>query len=119
MKLYIFVIAILLSAGCSHKSEVPAPVVGTENSATRVVACLDLQDRAISMTVDEYVSENGLNLSDNQKLALRLAWGEELAKNGAMDRFNEACVRALTDERYKCGMSSVDLEGFGKCMNQK
>src|ERR1700677_2841943 len=81
--LSLFVVASL--AGCASRSarEASAKAAGKEaafvNEEQRMMACLDLRDHIVDLYADEYVEEQGLSMTGNERVAFRHGWAEELA----------------------------------------
>lgn len=112
-------VLILALAGCAaHKvgrgTATPTAQFATEEQ--RMLACLDLRDHVVALYADEYVEEQGLELSQTERAAFRNGWAEELAKKGTFDRFERSCFFGLTPRKYECGMSSHTTDGLAACM---
>ena len=113
----VFIVAL---AGCSARSATPvnAPhrsqAFGTEEQ--RLMACLDLRDHIVDLYAEEYVSREGLSMSQQERSAFRDGWAEELAKRGTFDRFEQSCFLSLTPSKYRCGMASQTTDGLVACM---
>jgi len=105
-------------AGCAHHgadAQFARPqAFNTEEQ--KILACLDLQDHIVDLYAEEYVSHEGLTLSNNEKAAFRDGWAEELAKRGTFDRFEQSCFYGLTPGKYDCGMQSKTTGGLAACM---
>lgn len=107
-------------AGCGSRSAVQpgssqhAQVFGTEEQ--KLLACLDLRDHIVDLYADEYVSREGLAMSRQERVAFRDGWGEELAKRGTFERFEQSCFYSLTPSKYHCGMASQSTDGLVACM---
>lgn len=80
------------------------------------MACLDLRDHIVDLYADEYVSREGLSMSQQERSAFRDGWAEELAKRGTFDRFEQSCFLSLTPSKYRCGMASQTTDGLVACM---
>lgn len=87
------------------------------DEAARQMACLDLRDHAVELFADDYLAENAVTLSEAQRAAFRVGWGEELAKKGAFTRFEAACFGTLKPEFYSCGMTAKTPAAIVACMH--
>jgi hypothetical protein len=109
-------------AGCAARTPPEAKSaahVGSPQFATEVqkqLACLDLRDHIVSLYADEYVEEQGLELTRDERNAFRSGWAEELAKKGTFERFEQSCFFSLTPQKYQCGMASQSTDGLVACM---
>ena len=109
-------------AGCASRSsrEASAKAAGKEaaflTEEQRMMACLDLRDHIVNLYADEYVEEQGLSMSGNERTAFRHGWAEELARKGTFERFEQTCFYGLTPHKYECGMSSTTTDGLTACM---
>jgi len=104
--------------GCAHHTNDAqfARPQQFNNEEQKILACLDLQDHIVDLYAKEYVSHEGLTLSNNEKVAFRDGWAEELAKRGTFDRFEQSCFYGLTPGKYECGMQSQTTGGLVACM---
>jgi len=118
------VVAPVLAMGlvaCSHPS---APAKAARRDASRqfaneeakILACLDLRDHIVALYADEYVHEQGLEMTQAERTAFRDGWAEELAKKGTFERFESSCFYSLTPRKYQCGMASQTTDGLVACM---
>jgi hypothetical protein len=111
---------ILALVGCSaHKAGHSAASPRTTQFATeeqKLMACLDLRDHVVALYADEYVEEQGLEMTQTERTAFRNGWAQELAKKGTFDRFEQSCFYGLTPRKYQCGMASQTTEGLVACM---
>lgn len=82
----------------------------------RMMACLDLRDHIVDLYADEYVEEQGLSMSTEERAAFRHGWAEELARKGTFERFEQSCFYGLTPRKYHCGMASTTTDGLSACM---
>jgi hypothetical protein len=80
------------------------------------LACLDLRDHIVALYADEYVEQQGLEMTKIERDAFRSGWAEELAKKGTFDRFEQSCFFSLTPRKYQCGMASSSTDGLSACM---
>lgn len=109
-------------AGCASRSTSEAKSAAHPNTpqfATEVqkqLACLDLRDHIVALYADEYVEEQGLELTKPERDAFRSGWAEELAKKGTFERFEQSCFFSLTPRKYQCGMASQTTDGLVACM---
>jgi hypothetical protein len=109
-------------AGCASRSSSGAKSAVHANSsqfATEVqkqLACLDLRDHIVALYADEYVEDQGLELTKTERDAFRSSWAEELAKKGTFERFEQSCFLSLTPRKYQCGMASQTTDGLVACM---
>jgi hypothetical protein len=107
--------------GCASRSPSEAksaraktPQFDTEEQ--KQLACLDLRDHIVALYADEYVEQQGLEMSKNERDAFRSGWAEELAKKGTFERFEQSCFFSLTPRKYQCGMASQTTDGLAACM---
>jgi hypothetical protein len=118
--LLVLFIAVFLTACASRSArEASAKAAGKEAFSTeekRMMACLDLRDHIVDLYADEYVEEQGLNMSGNERVAFRHGWAEELARKGTFERFEQSCFYGLTPRKYECGMASTTTDGLSACM---
>jgi hypothetical protein len=98
----------------SAKAAAKEPGFSTEEK--RMMACLDLRDHIVDLYADEYVEEQGLSMSGNERVAFRHGWAEELARKGTFERFEQSCFYGLTPRKYECGMASTTTDGLTACM---
>jgi hypothetical protein len=118
------VLVVIVLAGCASRGslkakppDLPRPGdLATEEQ--RLLACLDLRDHIVSLYADAYVEEQGLDMSNQERDAFRSGWGEELAKKGTFERFEQACVAGVTSGRYHCGMASRTTDTLSACMKR-
>ena len=119
----VFVVASL--AGCASRSarEASAKAAAGKGAEAafiteeqRMIACLDLRDHIVDLYADEYVEEQGLSMSGNERVAFRHGWAEELARKGTFERFEQTCFYGLTPRKYECGMASKTTDGLTACM---
>jgi hypothetical protein len=109
-------------AGCASRAarEASAEAAGKDaafvTEEQRMMACLDLRDHIVALYADEYVEEQGLSLSGNERVAFRHGWAEELARKGTFERFEQTCFYGLTLRKYECGMASTTTNGLTACM---
>jgi hypothetical protein len=82
----------------------------------KLMACLDLRDHVVALYADEYVEQQGLEMSQTERTAFRNGWAEELAKKGTFERFEQSCFYGLTPRKYECGMASQTTDGLVACM---
>jgi hypothetical protein len=116
----VFVLAVVL-AGCGA-APAAAPRTpqrqegqfGSEDQ--KIMACLDLRDHIVDLYADEYVHEQGLEMSRAERTAFRDGWAEELARKGTFERFEQSCFFSLTPNKYRCGMASHTTDGLVACM---
>ncbi len=80
------------------------------------MACLDLRDHIVAIYADEYVEQQGLELSSHERAAFRNGWAEEIAKKGTFESFERSCFASLTPRKYRCGMASQTADGLVACM---
>jgi hypothetical protein len=115
-------LAVVAVTGCASRSTTeaasahpPKPAeLATEEQ--RLLACLDLRDHVVSIYADEYVEQQGLDLSSNERAAFRTGWAEEIAKRGTFETFERSCFFSLTPGKYRCGMASQSADGLVACM---
>jgi hypothetical protein len=111
---------ILALVGCAaHNAGQRAASPRSTQFATeeqKLLACLDLRDHVVALYADEYVEQQGLEMSQTERTAFRNGWAEELAKKGTFDRFEQSCFFGLTPRKYQCGMASQTTEGLVACM---
>jgi hypothetical protein len=115
----VFVVALVACAtACARAPSTSArvPLFGFPNEEQRILACLDLQDHLVDLFADEYVSRQGVRLTAHQRAAFRAGWGEQLAKGGTFEPFEQSCFGNLTTRRFDCGMSSRTTSGVDACM---
>ena len=106
-------------AGCAARGgQGAAPPRGAQfaTEEQKLMACLDLRDHVVALYADEYVSEQGLEMSQTERTAFRNGWAEELAKKGTFERFEQSCFYSLTPRKYECGMASQTTDGLVACM---
>ncbi len=112
----------LAATGCASRAscEAKARAAGKEaafvTEEQRMMACLDLRDHIVNLYADEYVEEQGLSMSGNERVAFRHGWAEELARKGTFERFEQTCFYGLTPHKYECGMASKTTDGLTACM---
>ena len=82
----------------------------------RQMACLDLRDHIVSLYADEYVEQQGLEMTRAERAAFRDGWAQELARKGTFERFEQSCFFGLTPGTYRCGMASSTTDGLAACM---
>jgi hypothetical protein len=70
----------------------------------------------VDLYADEYVEEQGLSMTGNERVAFRHGWAEELARKGTFERFEQSCFYGLTPHKYECGMASTTTGGLTACM---
>lgn len=116
------VLTIFALTGCASRQtdEAKARTAG-QNAAfsteeARMMACLDLRDHIVNLYADEYVEEQGLSMTGNERTAFRHGWAEELARKGTFERFEQSCFYGLTPRKYECGMASTTTDGLTACM---
>ena len=114
-------VALVALVGCAPRSNTArssahptAAPLATEEQ--RLMACLDLRDHIVSLYADEYVEQQGLDVSKNERAAFRSGWAEELAKKGTFESFEKSCFFSLTPRKYECGMASQTTDGLVACM---
>jgi hypothetical protein len=111
---------LLALVGCAaHNAGQGAASPRTSQFATeeqKLMACLDLRDHVVALYADEYVEEQGLEMTQTERNAFRHGWAEELAKKGTFERFEQSCFYGLTPRKYQCGMASQTTEGLVACM---
>jgi len=111
-----------LLAGCASREAREAKARAAGQSAAfsteeaRMMACLDLRDHIVNLYADEYVEEQGLSMTGNERTAFRHGWAEELARKGTFERFEQTCFYGLTPHKYECGMASTTTDGLTACM---
>jgi hypothetical protein len=93
-----------------------APAATFTSNEAKLLACLDLRDHIVDLYATQYVTQQGLSLSTEEKTAFRNGWAEELAKKGTFDRFERSCFSGLTPKKYQCGMQSTTPGGIVACM---
>jgi hypothetical protein len=98
------------------KSAPPGQASELATEEQRLMACLDLRDHIVALYADEYVEQQGLDLSTNERAAFRKGWAEEIAKKGTFERFEQSCFFSLTPRKYQCGMASQTTDGLVACM---
>jgi sugar lactone lactonase YvrE len=109
-------------AGCATHNQAKSPQHASAgdhafaNEEQKILACLDLRDHIVALYADQYVVEQGLAMSPQERTAFRDGWAEELAKKGTFDRFEQSCFYSLTPTRYRCGMASQTTDGLEACM---
>ena len=109
-------------AGCASRGNTearPAQPAKASELATedqRLMACLDLRDHIVALYADEYVEQQGLDMSASERAAFRKGWAEEIAKRGTFERFEQSCFFSLTRRKYECGMASQTTDGLVACM---
>jgi hypothetical protein len=109
-------------AGCAGRnagtSSPPRPASTTQfaTEEQKLLACLDLRDHVVALYADEYVEQQGLDMTQTERAAFRDGWAEELAKKGTFERFEQSCFYSLTPRRYQCGMASQTTDGLAACM---
>jgi hypothetical protein len=112
-------VALFALMGCSHSVQ-PAKMARRDrqfaNEEAKILACLDLRDHIVSLYADEYVQQQGLEMSQAERAAFRDGWAEELAKKGTFERFENSCFYSLTPRKYECGMASHTTDGLVACM---
>jgi hypothetical protein len=111
----------LAAGGSACARRVPPPqappsLFGFSTEEQRILACLDLQDHIVDLFADEYVSREGVRLTQHQRAAFRDGWAEQLAKGGTFEPFERSCFGNLTPRRFDCGMSSRTTDGVEACM---
>jgi hypothetical protein len=109
----------LLLHGCAAKGTSPSVTAASAKFVTeeqRMMACLDLRDHIVDLYADEYVQEQGLEMSRTERAAFRTGWAEELARKGTFERFQQSCFYSLTPRKYDCGMASRTTDGLTACM---
>jgi hypothetical protein len=113
---------VLVLAGCASRDATPASSASlakpTElaTEEQRLMACLDLRDHIVAIYADEYVEQQGLDLSSNEREAFRSGWAVEVAKKGTFESFERSCFVTLTPRKYHCGMASQTADGLVACM---
>ena len=105
----------LFLVACVHRGATPPPS-GFPTEEQRIMACLDLQDHIVDLYATQYVSQQGLLLTDVEQTAFRHGWAEDLAKKGTFERFERSCFYGLTPRRFQCGMASKTPGGIVACM---
>jgi hypothetical protein len=105
-----------LLAGCASRTPPVARAPQFRTEEQKLMACLDLQDHIVDLYTSEYVANEGIALSSNERVAFRDGWAEELAKRGTFERFEQSCVYGLTPGKYECGMHSQTTGGLSACM---
>lgn len=116
------VLIVVVLLGCASRKTTDATSAhapGPSELATeeqRLMACLDLRDHIVTIYADEYVEQQGLELSANERAAFRNGWAEEIAKKGTFERFERSCFFSLTPRKYRCGMASQTADGLVACM---
>ena len=109
-------------SGCASRSarEASAKAAGKDaafvTEEQRMMACLDLRDHIVDLYADEYVEEQGLSMTGNERVAFRHGWAEELARKGTFERFEQSCFYGLTPRKYECGMATRSPDGLSACM---
>jgi len=109
-------------AGCASRSSTEAasahPPKPSElaTDEQRIMACLDLRDHVVSIYADEYVEQQRLELSTDERAAFRSGWAVEIAKKGTFESFERSCFLSLTPRKYHCGMASQSADGLVACM---
>lgn len=96
-----------------------APKVAFDNDEAKLLACLDLRDHIVDLYATQYVSQQGLLMTDAQQTAFRHGWAEDLAKKGTFERFERSCFHGLTPRRFRCGMASNTPGGIVACMSAR
>jgi hypothetical protein len=118
--LVLFVVASLTACASRSAREASAKAAGKDAAFVtleqRMMACLDLRDHIVDLYADEYVEEQGLSMSGNERVAFRHGWAEELARKGTFERFEQSCYYGLTPHKYQCGMASTTTDGLTACM---
>jgi hypothetical protein len=113
---------VLSLAGCASRNATQATSASlakpTElaTEEQRLMACLDLRDHIVAIYADEYVEQQGLDLSSNERDAFRSGWAVEVAKKGTFESFERSCFVTLTPRKYHCGMASQTADGLVACM---
>jgi hypothetical protein len=92
------------------------PATAFTSSEAKLLACLDLRDHIVDLYASQYVSQQGLVLSPDERAAFKNGWAEELAKKGTFDRFERSCFGGLTPKKFQCGMQSTTPGGIVACM---
>jgi hypothetical protein len=116
------VASLICLPGCASRSarEASARQAGKDaafvTEEQRMMACLDLRDHIVDLYADEYVEEQGLSMTGNERVAFRHGWAEELARKGTFERFEQSCFYGLTPHKYECGMASTTTGGLTACM---
>jgi hypothetical protein len=109
-------------AGCAPRPPVegrsvdPPKVSALAADEQRMMACLDLRDHIVSLYADQYVEQQGSDMSDSERAAFRSRWAEEIAKKGTFEDFEWSCFSTLTPRRYHCGMASRSTDRLVACM---
>jgi hypothetical protein len=122
VKRLIVAVMVLSLAGCASRNATPgtsaSPAKPTElaTEEQRLMACLDLRDHIVAIYADEYVEQQGLDLSSNERNAFRTGWAVEVAKKGTFESFERSCFVTLTPRKYHCGMASQTADGLVACM---
>src|ERR1700742_401439 len=98
---FVSVLALVSVSGCASHPEVATRTPVFSNDQQKLLACLDLQDHIVDLYTSEYVANEGIELSSNERVAFRDGWAEELAKRGTFDRFEQSCVYGLTPTKYE------------------
>jgi hypothetical protein len=102
------------SSDAKSAARPPGPQFATQEQ--KELACLDLRDHIVALYADEYVEQQGLEMTKIERDAFRSGWAEELAKKGTFDRFEQSCFFSLTPRKYQCGMASHSTDGLSACM---
>lgn len=114
-------IALLVAlAGCAARGHAKSPqrtsAVAFDTEEQKILACLDLRDHIVSLYADDYLAQQGLEMSAAERTAFRDGWAEQLAKKGTFERFEQTCFYSLTPNKYRCGMASQTPDGLVACM---
>jgi hypothetical protein len=116
----VLVLSLLLAlVGCAARDgQGAAPPHGAQfaTEEQKLMACLDLRDHVVALYADEYVEQQGLEMSQTERTAFRNGWAVELAKKGTFERFEQSCFYGLTPRKYECGMASQTTDGLVACM---
>lgn len=119
--LSVVAIVVAFASGCAARTPPPTATAppkdhGFATEEQRMMACLDLRDHIVDLYADEYVEEQGLSMSGDERSAFRHGWAEELARKGTFERFEQSCFYGLTRRKYQCGMASTTTGGLTACM---
>jgi hypothetical protein len=118
----LLVVALAALVGCASRTTTEATSAHPPKAAElateeqRLMACLDLRDHVVSIYADEYVEQQGLDLSTNERAEFRSVWAREIAKKGTFESFERSCFFSLTPRKYRCGMASQSADGLVACM---
>jgi hypothetical protein len=111
----------LLSLGCAAHftakvSQEPPRFGGFKSADARLLACIDLQDKAVDLYLRAYQDENPGDLDGVDPVIFRKLWTDQLEHDGAFDRFEKSCFYGLTTNMYQCAMHTTSVDGLQTCL---